>query len=132
MYQIQAGETLGAGTSRVVREQVEAALAALRDGADRNEAIHDARKCCKKLRAVLRLVRPALGEPSYREQNAAYRDAARLLSSVRDRWMLVETFDALTKRYGTLLAPAAFEPVRAHLVGQHEAALAELARDRGR
>lgn len=123
MYQIQPNETLGEATRRVAREQVEAALTALREGADRNEGIHEARKSCKKLRALLRLLRPALDEGSYRDQNVAYRDAARLLSAVRDRWMLVETLDALAERYGEWIAPVACAPARARLVEQHQVAL---------
>jgi CHAD domain-containing protein len=123
MYQIQANETLGEGTRRIAREQVEAALTGLREGADRNEGIHEARKSCKKLRALLRLLRTALDEESYRDQNQAYRDAARLLSAVRDRWVLVETLDSLAERYGEWLSPAACAPVRARLVERHQVAL---------
>ena len=45
--------------------------------------VHDVRKRCKKVRGLLRLVRPGLG-PDYRRANADVRDAARELSSLRD------------------------------------------------
>jgi hypothetical protein len=42
-----------------------------------DEAAHDARKRCKKLRALLRLVRAELPAKVYRAENDALRDAAR-------------------------------------------------------
>jgi CHAD domain-containing protein len=64
-------------------------------GLDPDEATHDARKRTKKLRALLRLVRPELGDEVYRRENRALRDAARQLSAVRDAWVLVEALDDL-------------------------------------
>ena len=38
------------------------------------------RKCFKKVRAVLRLIRPETGEKTYRAENTCFRDAARPLT----------------------------------------------------
>ena len=54
-------------------------------------AIHQTRKCIKRLRAVLRLVRPGIGEHAFKRENARLRDAARLLSKSRDRTVLRQT-----------------------------------------
>jgi len=67
--------------------------AAAGGGAQTQETIHELRKHCKKLRGLLRLVRP--GFAGYRAENAAVRDAARRLSPARDAEILVETFDRL-------------------------------------
>jgi CHAD domain-containing protein len=69
-------------------------------GGDIHEGNHEARKCFKRLRGLLRLARPALGKQLYRKENICFRDAARLLSSARDAQALVETFDQLEKTYG--------------------------------
>jgi CHAD domain-containing protein len=123
MFELQQDETVGGGARRIALEQLDGALRSLRVGADRNEAIHDARKRCKKLRAVLRLVRDGLPGDAYRLQNAALRDAARQLSAVRDDWVLVETVAALQERHGALLAPDAFGAPLEALRARHRAAL---------
>jgi len=63
------------------------------------------RQRCKKLRALVRLVRPAFR--SYREENAAFRDIAGLFSGLRD----AEVVQAL---YDDLAACSAAPPVRHH------------------
>lgn len=80
---------------RIAREQIEKAIAAI-DGGQQSDAetVHEARKRCKKLRGLIRLVRPAFGD--YRAENAFFRDAARGLSGLRDSDVLVTTFDKLT------------------------------------
>lgn len=99
---------------RIACEQIDAALAELTaPQADPNEAIHQTRKHFKKLRGLLRLVRP--GFDDYDRENAAIRDLAATLSGLRDTGALVETHDRLmvTAADGTR-----FDPVRAHLVAR--------------
>ena len=95
-FRLLAGESVEEGVRRIVVEQIDRALTALsaggRDDGDLHEGVHDARKRCKKIRAVLRLVRPALGD-TYRSENARFRDAGRLLSDARDAAAIIETFD---------------------------------------
>jgi CHAD domain-containing protein len=67
---------------RIARAQADRAIAEL-DLDDPDEAVHQIRKRCKKLRALLRLVRPAAAE-LYRTENPMIRDLARDLSSARD------------------------------------------------
>jgi CHAD domain-containing protein len=95
-YRFEQGETIPDGARRIACEQVEAALAALGDPNDLGleETVHDVRTRCKKLRGLLRLVRPALGN-EYACANAAFRDAARELSPIRDAQALESTFDEL-------------------------------------
>jgi CHAD domain-containing protein len=69
-------------------------------GGDIHEGNHEARKCFKRLRGLLRMARPALGKAIYKRENICFRDASRLLSSARDAQALVETFDKLEKTYG--------------------------------
>lgn len=86
---------------------------------DADEAAHDARKRTKKVRALIRLVRPALGDKVYRRENAALRDAARLLSPVRDAWVLVEALDDLVTPPDEELSPEAVAAFRAVLTADH-------------
>jgi hypothetical protein len=57
------------------------------EGVGRNR-VHEARKQLKRARAVLRLMRPALGDAVYRRENAALRDVARSWSRARDAQIL--------------------------------------------
>jgi CHAD domain-containing protein len=82
-----------AGAARAVAlAQLDHALHGLAHGDP--DAVHEARKVCKKLRALLRLVRPFLGR-AYRAENARLRDVGRALSQGREAAVLVETADAL-------------------------------------
>jgi CHAD domain-containing protein len=86
-----------------------------------DEAAHDARKRTKKVRALLRLARPELGEKVYRRENGALRDAARLLSPVRDAWVLLETLDDLVTPPDEDLSPETVAEFRAVLAAEHRA-----------
>src|SRR5579871_2679578 len=78
-YKLKPGEELDAGIRRIARKQVAHARALLGRGGGESggESIHEARKWLKKIRALLRLVRPALDIAEYRRQNEASRGAAR-------------------------------------------------------
>jgi CHAD domain-containing protein len=97
-YRLEKDEQLGAGFRRILIEQTERLSDALAS-ADENfeEAIHEVRKRCKRVRAVARLLRPHARE-LYRRENAAFRDIARRLSPFRDAHVQVETFDELVSR----------------------------------
>ena len=99
-YHFKLGEPVPEGIKRIAREEIESAARHLsgQGESDRDEAIHEARKSVKKIRGVLRLVRPELGEV-YRIENARFRDIGLRLSQFRDAGASIETFDALRKRY---------------------------------
>jgi CHAD domain-containing protein len=61
------------------------------------DAIHEARKDLKKLRAALRLLRRRVGEDAYRHENAAARDTGRLLAGARDARVRLDTLAALVE-----------------------------------
>lgn len=100
-YQLKVRETFSDGIKRIVAEELGGALDGLQSGlaAGDGSAVHETRKRFKKLRAVLRLVRGDLGKKGYREANILLRDAGRELSSLRDAQVLIETLEALAKRF---------------------------------
>lgn len=119
-FNLVAAESLPGSVRRIAREQIDQAIENLENpGGDREGAVHDARKSCKKLRAVLRLVRDALGKKMYGRENACFRDAAKELAEVRDSTVLIETFDALRHWKGRALAARGFDEVRERLVERH-------------
>ena len=76
---------------RIGAEQIDRALAQISAGVDVATEVHEARKCLKRLRALLRLGREGLGEEVFQTENARFRDIAGRLSSVRDDHVVIET-----------------------------------------
>jgi len=96
-YQLRNDETVQENVRRIALEQIDKALAEIDDiELDRHETIHQVRKRCKKLRALVRMVRPALGK-TYRKENHAFRDIARDLAGMRDEQSMVEALEGLQK-----------------------------------
>jgi CHAD domain-containing protein len=100
-FELRPGSSLRKNLRRVVRKQVEVALEGLTLPVDtsREDGVHDARKAFKKVRAILRLVRPAIGDRTYQEANQALRDASRPLSAVRDAKVLIELTEKLAAKF---------------------------------
>jgi len=96
-FELTADESVESGVRRLVDEQLESALGELRGAGERgaDAAVHAARKRFKRVRAVVRLVRGAIGEANYRTENAFFRDAGARLSEARDAAVLVETLTEL-------------------------------------
>jgi CHAD domain-containing protein len=90
-FRFKLAEPFEEGVRRIAREQIERAQSQLKASGDSVVAVHETRKSLKRLRALLRLIRPALGESSFREENARLRDIGGGLSSTRDRHVLLET-----------------------------------------
>jgi len=116
-YRFRDGEAFPDGVRRIAFEQIDKALDRLRPTVrNKDEAIHDARVCIKKTRALLRLVRDLLGDEIYEAENTAYRDAGRKLSAVRDSAAMIEIIDKLTERFSEQLSADAFGRLRGPLV----------------
>jgi len=129
-FELKPNEPVSEGITRNVTNQIEKALGFLcvktkpgakekprGSGPAQKEAVPEVRKCFKRVRAALRLVRDELGDDLYREENFCFRDAARPLTEVRDAEVLVETADKLAQRFPKAIEPGAFAKI-------HEALLA--------
>jgi CHAD domain-containing protein len=101
-FRIEPGKPVSEEFHRVALDEFEATLAHLRDpdAAGLAVAVHEARKSCKRLRALFRLVRPSIPDRRYRSLNANVRDAARELGASRDAQALVAMFDDLVAAHG--------------------------------
>ncbi len=113
-YRLERDETVPDTIRRVAREQIERGLTEIDGGQlDRNEAVHQVRKHCKKVRALLRLARDPLQRNGvYEFENAWFRDTARALSPLRDAATLPATLDTLLDSFGDQIDPSAFTAVR--------------------
>lgn len=98
MYRFKDSEAVPEEIRRVLEEQIDLAVAEIDDpGLDAHATVHQVRRRCKKMRAVLRLARGPLDKGgTYARENAFFRDLAADLSDLRDAEVLIETHDALT------------------------------------
>jgi CHAD domain-containing protein len=119
-YCFKDHETVSEGVKRIALEQLDIAIEQLQPSIkNRDEAIHDVRVSCKKLRALLRLALGTKNDPIRTHENACYRDAGKRLSDVRDTTAMIEAFDKLTTRYAHQLAPDAFSKLRKPFIKSH-------------
>ncbi len=94
-YRFCQDESIAAGVGRIACEQIDRALADLRRHSARPAiAIHGLRRRCKKLRALLRLARPALGDV-YTRENRRFRDLANRFSQARDAVIVAQRVDEM-------------------------------------
>jgi len=90
-FRFKLAEPFEDGVKRIAREQIERAQSQLKGSGDAVVAVHETRKSLKRLRALVRLIRPAIGDSAFREENARLREIGAGLSGTRDRHVLLET-----------------------------------------
>ncbi len=129
-YRISEAESVRRAVRRIAREQIDDALESLAVPAkDRAKGVHSARKCFKKLRALVRFVRHGMDRDAFRDADLKFRDAGRRLAPARDAEVLVQTLDALTSHFADQLKASAFDTVRKALLSDKRKALGELRAD---
>ncbi len=126
-YRLEIGEKVPEGTRRIAREQIGMATQHLGAGGrrERDTHVHEARKCMKRLRGLVRLVRGQLPPEVYSRENACFRDAARGLAGLRDATVLVESLDDLVDWLGSRAPRSRFAPIRSWLAARHGSAYAD-------
>ncbi|MEJ2469991.1 MAG: CHAD domain-containing protein [Desulfuromonadales bacterium] len=115
-YRIERQDPPAEAIRRMACEQIDKAIDEIHDSdLDRHETVHQVRKRCKKLRGLVRLVRPCM-EEVYQHENAWYRDSARALSNIRDAHALIECCEDLLQRFDRTFAPATFAELYQKLI----------------
>lgn len=114
-YSLKQNELLATGIKRVACEQIDQALAEIDSSSlTTHQIVHQVRKRCKKIRGVLRLVTPELGD-IYTYENEWYRDSAKGLANVRDARVLVESCEKLLNHYASAINIGSFADFEYHL-----------------
>ncbi len=115
-FRLKRDASIASEIRRLVSSQLEIAISELRTVGDpeSDDAVHDARRRVKKIRAVIRLVRPAL-DKRYRAVDRELKDVSKLLAPVADGQGIIETLDQLAHRYRKLLPSHAVRSIRAGL-----------------
>ena len=84
-YELQPDEPLAESIRRICREEISKAIGIANGTRQTDDTpVHQTRKYLKRARAALRLVRKEIGRSLFRQQDHCLRDAARLISEVRD------------------------------------------------
>lgn len=114
-YRFKIDEPVEKGFRRIAREQIEAALAELATEEIKPTGVHECRKALKRLRALIRLAGPAIGDSKARRRTKALGEIAGLLSERRDQAVMLQTLGKLAAEGGPAAADL-LAPLRAHLV----------------
>ena len=129
-FKFESGEDLQAAARRVALEQLRMAIDHLNCTDDkRDRHVHEARKSMKRLRGLVRLVRKDLGGDNYMRENATFRDAAGLISGLRDAAVRVQTLDKLIEYCGADIPRSGFSAVRLWLAQRRKNAYSRVATD---
>lgn len=126
-YRLEKQEPIGVGLRRIAVECADAIAQQVTDETvDRDKAVHNARKSCKRLRATLRLLRDGVGTAVFRRENIGIRDVSRLLGTARDSYVLLETLTALEQQYPDALPAPLVADAHMYLVQRYEQVLQQL------
>lgn len=101
-YRFKLNEPIAQSVRRVGLEQIEIAEAKIASKDDIIAAVHDARRSLKRIRALLRLVRPGLDEALYRREAKRLAGTGRLLATARDLDVMQQTLSKLELDPGAL------------------------------
>lgn len=104
-----------------LRRQLAAALSALDKKRAEGLDVHEARKHIKRARAMLRLMRPAIGRSSYEHEDETLRAAARELNAHRDADVLLRGCDRIGRHMMRSSPKADVAPLRATLARARKA-----------
>jgi CHAD domain-containing protein len=120
------GEALGPALHRMALGQLDITIeriGRIGEVESPERAVHEARKALKRLRALLRLLEPELGEAARTRENEVLRTAANTLSGARDADVLLSTLDGLVGAHASELAGrSGVMRMRAHLRGERDRA----------
>jgi CHAD domain-containing protein len=101
---LKPGRPIDEEIRRIADHQFTRAVAELHPvgGAESDDTVHEARRRVKKVRALIRLVRPAFSR-RYRSLNRRLRAVNRLLAPIADGYATVDTLERLAAKYRTAL-----------------------------
>ncbi len=95
-FALKSGEPVGNSVRRLALRSIDRALSQILDLAgDPHKAVHDVRRRCNEVRALLRLVRGSIPRDVYLTESERFRSLRHLLGGARDSSAALEAFDRL-------------------------------------
>src|SRR4030088_2494054 len=105
-------ESVSAGLRRIADELITSAIECTRQpSTDREEDLHQVRLAIKKLRAILRRLRPLVSKTFCKRENARLRSAARRLARLRDFAVARRPLEQVTDKLASHSQDAAVQEV---------------------
>jgi len=120
-YRLEPEGSPGKQLARIVRTELRRAADDMNVARRQVDAVHDARKRVKKIRAILRLLRNSLGS-AYRTYNKELRTIAHQLSASRDADAALEILKSTQTHYPKQVTRAIFATVRRGLTPEQRGA----------
>lgn len=117
-YRIEADESVGEAVRRIACEETDKTLKEIAEAhLDLDLSVHQARKRCKRIRSLIRLIDPKL-HGALAKQNKRFRNSARRLAGLRDAASVLECLDGLRESCGDHQDIKAFNAVRQRLAAR--------------
>ncbi len=108
LFSITNNEEISVAVHRVLSEQYNIIIDSCNNHDRPHESIHNTRKSYKRIRAVLRLIKPDISKEVYSKEKMLLRDLSRKFSTVRNLHVFAEEFDTIMKA-GILKLPVSTE-----------------------
>ncbi|GJL60927.1 MAG: CHAD domain-containing protein [Nitrospirales bacterium] len=121
-FRLVHSESFIQGIQRIVNEQIDLASEELdRRPPDPITVPHQVRKRCKKIRALIRLAKTGMkNRKTYQQENRRLRDAARMMSDIRDAQVMINTYDHVMALQRPDIDRRTFGPIRRRLSSRFE------------
>ncbi len=119
-FRLKSGESVSNDVRRIVLRQLDLAASELVSVGDpeSDEAVHDARRRVKKIRAIIRLIRPVLDKPHRSDPNL--RRVSKMLAPVADGKGVIDTLNELLHRYRKELPRKTAAAIRSDLIAREK------------
>jgi CHAD domain-containing protein len=119
-FRLKSGQSVSSEVRRIVLRQLDLAASELVSVGDpeSDEAVHDARRRVKKIRAIIRLVRPVLDKPFRSDPDL--RRVSRMLAPVADGKGVIDTLSGLLHRYRKQLPRKTAAAIRSDLIAREK------------
>jgi CHAD domain-containing protein len=127
-FRLDPGAPMSEAVRRVAFGELEIAHAALATPPERHSGVHSARKCLKRLRSLLLLIRPGMPEPAFANLTERLAVIARGLAPARDAHALIDAVDKLERETGQGAGLGSIQSLRAWLHKRRHAAEQNLER----
>ncbi len=117
-FRFKSDQAVSKEVRRIVLRQLDRATSELTSIGDpeSDDAIHDARRRVKKIRAIIRLVRPVLEQG--RRADPDFKRVSKWLAPVADGQGVIDTLNQLLRRYHRQVPPKTAAAIRAELVAR--------------
>ncbi|MEQ1613244.1 MAG: CHAD domain-containing protein [Hyphomicrobiaceae bacterium] len=124
-FRLKLSEPMDVGIRRIAAEQVDRAIVHIEAtlGSEAAAAVHEARKCLKRTRALLRFGRPLIEPDAYKHASSVLRDVGRAMSGTRDLDVLEKLLSDL--RLAGALKPATLARLARELATARKSAFAD-------